>query len=303
MLDVLCLGEALVEFNQTDGDRYLRGYGGDTSNCAVAASRQGACAGYFTQVGVDTFGEELLTLWRKEGIDVSTVRQEPSAPTGIYFISHDADGHRFTYRRAGSAASLMTPTRLPRELLRRCRYLQFSAISQAISDSACDTCFEALAVAREAGVTVAYDTNLRLNLWPLARARAVVMATLENVDIALPGLDDARALTGLDEPQAILDLFLEAGVRIVALTMGADGVWIASSEERERLPAHRVNCVDATAAGDVFDGALLARLADGDALREAARYANVAAALSTTGFGAVGPIPRADAVRAALASP
>jgi 2-dehydro-3-deoxygluconokinase len=79
-------------------------------------------------------------------------------------------------------------------------------------------------------------------------------------------------------------------------------VLVSDGHERELVPGFKVASVDATGAGDCFDGALLARLAAGDTLWEAARYANAAAALTTTGFGAIAPIPRTNAVRALLAT-
>jgi len=86
----------------------------------------------------------------------------------------------------------------------------------------------------------------------------------------------------------------------VLLKLGPDGVVVSDGAARTRIPGHKVNAVDATGAGDCFCGAALARLAAGDALLVAARYANAAAALATTGFGAVAPLPRPDAVRALL---
>ena len=82
--------------------------------------------------------------------------------------------------------------------------------------------------------------------------------------------------------------------------MGSDGALLAFPDRRIRIAPHRVQSVDATGAGDTFDGAFLARLLEGDDPETAARYANVAAALSTTGYGAVTPIPRKDAVKVVL---
>lgn len=167
---IVSLGEGLMELNQTRGadQSYIPGFGGDTSNAAVAAVRQGARAAFISAVGADTFGDDMLAMWRREGVDVSSVRQMADAPTGIYFVSHGEAGHRFAYYRAGSAASRMTPADLPRDVIRSAGIFHCSAISQAISASACDTVFAALEEARAAGVTTSYDTNLRLKLWPLA---------------------------------------------------------------------------------------------------------------------------------------
>jgi 2-dehydro-3-deoxygluconokinase len=302
-MDIIGLGEAMVEFNQINsGNNYLAGFGGDTSNCIVAAARQGAVAGYISSVGSDTFGDLLLGMWEDEGVDVGTVQRNAHASTGIYFITHSDDGHKFTYYRKGSAASLMSPAKIPRDAIKSAKILHTSAISQAISESACDAVFAAVKIGKEAGVTISYDTNLRLSLWPLDRATAIIQRTAALSDIMLPSYGDAQALTGLKSPDDICDHYLGLGVSTVAMTMGEQGAMIATPDKRKHLAPHKINCLDATGAGDTFDGAFLARIVAGDDVFESGQYANAAAALSTTGFGATEPIPRPDAIRALMSS-
>jgi 2-dehydro-3-deoxygluconokinase len=303
MPDIICLGEPLFEFNQTEADQpnHLAGHGGDTSNCAIAAARQGARVGYLTALGGDAFGDSFVELWRREGVDSSMVRRRDDAHTGVYFVTHGPKGHVFSYLRAGSAASRMVPADLPEAYIQDAKVLHASGISQAISASACDTVFRAIEIARAAGVLVSFDTNLRQRLWPLPRARAIIQATAAQADILLPSLDDAVALMGLDDPDAVADHYLGRGVGIVALTLGKEGALVATAERRERLTPRRVESVDATGAGDTFDGSFLAEyLRTGDPFA-AGRYANAAAALSTRGFGAVAPMPRRAEVEAFLA--
>ena len=303
-VDIVSLGEAMVEFNQTgagDGRLYLQGWGGDTSNFAIAAARQGAHVAYASAVGDDEWGALLRALWRSEGVDDASVATDPAAPTGVYFVTHDAAGHHFSFLRRGSAASRMQPAALPRARIEAARVLHLSGITLAISESACDTAYAAIELARAAGVQVSFDTNLRLKLWPLARARAVMNDVLARCDICLPSLDDIAAITGLADPDALVDHCLARGARVVALKLGPAGALVADGRERHRIEAHPCRPVDATGAGDTFGGALVARLLAGDALFDAARYAAVAAALSTEGYGAVAPIPTAAQVRAALA--
>lgn len=299
-LDIVCLGEPMVEFNQADDEgRYLFGHGGDTSNCAIAAARAGASVGYVTRLGADEFGDSFMRLWAENGVDASRVTRDPAAHTGVYFVTHGAEGHVFSYLRAGSAASRIGTADVPGDYIAAAKILHVSGISMAISPSAADTVLEAIRVARDAGTLVSFDTNLRLRLWPLARAQAMTHAAMARCDIALPGLDDARQLAGLEDPDAIADFYLGLGARIVALTLGAQGCLVATGAERRRVPGIGVEAVDATGAGDTFDGNFLAEyLRTGDPF-EAARYANAAAALSTTGYGAVTPMPmRADVEKA-----
>ncbi len=277
--DIVSLGEPLIEFNRPkegDGRTWLQGFGGDSQNVA---------------------------LWRSEGVDASRVTRHPTAPTGVSFVTHSAAGHKFDYLRKNSAASLMEPVGLAADYIAGAKFFHLSAIGQAISDTARQTCAAAVDAARKAGVKVSYDTNLRLRLWDLDTARATIHATMARCDIALPSLDDSQQLTGLAKPEDIADFYLGLGAPLVALKMGSEGALIASRDGRLHVPPHRVNAVDATGAGDTFDGAFLARLLAGDGVEAAARYANVAAALSTLGYGAVTPIPRKDEVMAAMKRP
>ena len=303
-VDVLALGEAMVEFNQTgerEGRIYLQGFGGDTSNFAISAARQGARAGYISALGDDNHGRMLRELWTREGVDHSHVRANPDAPTGIYFVTHGAKGHEFSFLRSGSAAARMTPAQLPRAAIESAKVLHLSGISLAISESARETCMAAIDIAYPAGVIVSFDTNLRLKLWPLARARDAITDAMTRCTICLPSLDDITAITGLTNLESLVVFCLVLGVVFVVLFFGAEGALVANARERHRVPPHPCRPGDATGAGDAFGGAFVARLVAGDDLLSAARYASVTAALSNEGFGAVDPIPHADRVRAALA--
>lgn len=303
-IDLLCFGEPMMEFAevQRNGERLmLPGFGGDTMNVAVAAARQGARVAAFTGLGDDPFGRAFLELWDRERVDRSAVVTRPGGRTGVYFITYGPAGHEFTYARAGSAASEVTPAELPLDAIARTRALHVSGISQAIGESACDAVFAAIAAARAKGALVSYDSNLRLRLWPLDRARAVIHGAMASADIARPGLDDARQLTGLRSPEEIADFYLGLGPKIVALTLGREGCLVATREEKRIIPGMAIEAVDASGAGDTFSGAFLAEyLRTGDPFT-AGRYANVAAALKTRGIGAVAPIPHRAEVEAALA--
>ncbi len=304
-VDLLCMGEPMLEFSQlpanADGSQhYLEGFGGDTSNAAVAAARQGASVGYVTGLGMDMPSERFMALWAREGVDTTCVMRSERYQTGVYFVTHDAAGHHFLHYRAGSAAAMYSVADVPVAAIVAARMLYVSGISQGISDSACDAVFAAIDVATSHGVSVAYDTNYRPRLWPPARAEAVMHAAMRSTTYALPGFDDVRVLTGLTDPDAMLDFYLRLGPRVVVLRIGAEGCYVATTERRLRIPAFPVVAVDATGAGDVFCGAFLARILAGDEATVAARYASVAAALACTGYGAVGPIPMADVVRQAL---
>ena len=118
--DVVSLGEGLIEFNQTregGGRQFLQGVGGDTSNVAIAAARHGASVAFVTRVGGDEFGRLLLDLWAAEGIDTRGVDIGLEEHTGVYFVTHSEHGHTFSYLRSTSAASRMSASHLPEDII------------------------------------------------------------------------------------------------------------------------------------------------------------------------------------------
>jgi 2-dehydro-3-deoxygluconokinase len=302
--DILSIGEPMVEFNQTrPGEpNYLQGFGGDSSNMIIAAARQGARTAYVTRIGDDEFGRKFLALWKEEGVDTSGVAVDPQAHTAVYFVTHGPQGHVFSYLRAGSAASRMRPEDLPLKLIRAARCVHASGISMAISGSACDAVFAAFQAAQATGAKISFDPNLRLGLWPLSRASVATDAAAAMADYYFPSIEDARALSGIDEAEGLIDWAHRLGAKTVFLKLGPDGALVSDGRQCERIAGFKVNAVDATGAGDCFCGAALARIAAGDGVFEAGRYATAAATLATTGFGAVAPLPRPDAVRRRLAT-
>ncbi|MES2936581.1 MAG: sugar kinase [Pseudomonadota bacterium] len=304
--DIAALGEGMVEFNQTrPGEpQYLQGFGGDTSNAAIAAARAGARTAYLSRIGDDVFGRDLLALWNAEGVDVSGVETDAQAPTGLYFVNHGPAGHEFTYRRAGSAAARMSARWLRNgaagQLVRDARILHVSGISLAISREAREAVFAAMAIARENGTLISFDANLRLKLWTLEEARPAMEQAIAMADIFLPSLDEIAVLTGLQDPQAVIAWGHARGARTIVLKLGERGSIVSDGARMQALAPLQVEAVDATGAGDCFAGNFLARLAAGDSVFDAARYANAAAALAVQGWGAVAPLPRPEQVRAVL---
>ena len=292
MSKLLCLGEPLVEFVRLQNGDYRRGFGGDTSNAAIAAARQGAAVGYITALGTDRFGDGLIDLWQSEGIDTGHVLRDPAAPTGIYFIDPDPSERHFTYYRAGSAASRMRPGDLPMEAIQASHCLHLSGITLAVSEALRETALAAMTGARHAGAAVSLDTNLRLKLWDVQTARTVIDSAMRLAKIAVTSIDDSAHLTGLEDPAAIAAHYHDLGPEIVLVTLGSEGCFLSRSGISEHVPPARAEPVDSTGAGDSFAGSFLAWwLETGDPSLSAHKAAEVAAA-TVSGLGAVDPIPR-----------
>ncbi len=305
--DIIAIGEPMFELSaEEEGSlsevrRFVAGWGGDTSNFSIAASRAGARVGYLTRLGDDAFGDSFINLWQREGIDVSRIVKDPEAFTAAYFISRKGKQHHFTYLRKGSAASRMTPEFLPRDFIASARLLHISGISQAISVSACDTIAAAITLARAAGRLVSYDPNFRPQLWSLDRAREVIHETCRHADLIFPSLDEARLLTGLDSPDEIARFYLGLGPKVVVVKLGAEGALLATADGLQAFPSNKVDSIDMSGAGDTFDGAFVARYIAGWPPEACVRFANAAAAITTSGLGCVTPVPRIADIEALMA--
>ncbi len=293
----------MIEFCATstgqlkDVNSFERGWGGDTSNMAVAAARLGTTCGYVCRLGDDEFGRSFLEMWERENIDVSNVIIEDESFTGIYFISIiDGGEHDFTYYREASAASHLTPDDINPAYIRQAKIFHSSGISQAISTSCREAVFKAAEITKDSGGLFSYDPNIRLKLWSIDIARAVVSRTIEIADIVMPSMEDAKLITGCSSPEKAAEEILDMGTQIVALKIGREGCLIMTEEETIKIPGFRVNVVDTTGAGDAFDGAFLTGLLERLSLEEAAMLANATAALKSRKRGAVTPLPRREEV-------
>ncbi len=302
-LDLVSLGEPLYELNRQPEGHYRPGIGGDTLNVAIAAARLGSRSAYVTKLGADIFADEIRAAMLKESIDVSGLREDPAAPTGLYFVTHGPEGHAFTYRRAGSAASLLTPADLDPLQIASARVLHASGISQAISATAAATVMAAIEIAKSHGTEVSVDTNYRPRLWAAAQARGPIERAAAQADILKTSREDCIALLGLSEPDDICRHFRGLGAKAVIVTLGQHGAVLSAAAGLVHLPGKKVAAIDATGAGDAFMGALLAERARGVPLEEAADFANTAAALSTLGYGAIAPLPYRADVEAARVTP
>lgn len=309
MPELIALGEPMAEFAAAERGRlsrvttFRRGWGGDTSNVAVAAARLGVSVGYVTRLGGDEFGRSFMALWEQEGVDASQVIVDPEGFTGVYFIALDEAGkHDFTYYRAGSAASRLTPEDIGPAYIQTARIFHTSGITQAISEGVYAAADAAIAAAHAGALVVSYDLNLRPRLRPLARLRSIVEATVPEADVVFLSAEDAGYLDDSRPAEAVAERLLARGPRLVVLKLGGEGCFIAAAEGITlRLPAWPVQPVDTTGAGDAFDAGFLVEWMRGVPLQEVGRFANAVGALAAGGLGAVAPLPTRARVEAFMA--
>lgn len=307
--DVLSIGEPMVELCATSPGRlsvveeFKRGWGGDTSNFAVATARLGGSAGYVCRLGGDEFGRSFLDLWRREGVDASRVIVEPDGFTAVYIISFtEGGGHDFTYYRAGAAASRYSPRDLDTEYVARAKVLHTSGISLAVSGSLREASLEAMRACREAGGRVSFDVNMRLKLWPLDVARAACGRAVGNSDVVFASVEDTHTLYGVGEPEGAAEKLRSLGAGTAVIKRGGEGCHVSSEEASFDSPGYSVDVVDTTGSGDAFDAAFMLGLLGKWGMEKSAAFANAVGALTVTGLGAVAPIPTRERALGFMAS-
>ncbi len=274
-LDLVATVERLPAPGETvPGSSYAEYPGGKGLNQAVACARAGASTAFVGAVGSDGAGTALLDVMRDDGIDISGV-VVASAPSGRALIFVSAEGENSIVVVAGANDTVAPATPPPTTVVLAQLEVPVATIEHAFR------------AAKAAGATTVLNP---------APVKPLPDSLLALCDVLTPNEHEVELLGGVDRLRSL-------GAAAVIVTRGSEGADLHTSSGVEHIAAHPVVAVDTTGAGDCFSGSLCARLAAGDALLNAMRYASVAAALSTTVAGAVPSMPRrADVLSAASLS-
>lgn len=295
-MDFVSLGEVMIQLNPlTPGPlRYVRYYevhvAGSEANMLIDLAKFGYRTGLITKVGNDEFGKLVINFLRGEGIDISQIRVDPTAPTGIYFIQRHfpVPGKSTTfYYRHGSAASKMSPEDIDEEYVGRAKALILTGITPALSVSCRKAVLKAYSLAKRMGVDIILDTNIRMKLWKdKERARSfisklleskILFTNIEDLNIMFPGSDIISSAK-----------LLSKKCEIVIVKMGEKGALAVKNEQIYRKEPFIVPMIeDVIGAGDAFNAAFLATYYKGLSVDEALTYANAAGALTVTVRGDV----------------
>lgn len=308
-MSIVCFGELLIDFvalqsgvTVGEADSFLKAPGGAPANVAVAIRRLGYPSAFLTQMGDDPFGHYLAGVLEQEGVDVSGIRFSQEARTCLAFVSNRADGERsFMFYRHPSADMLMRPEDVAYSVIDGKRLFHFGSITM-IGEPSRSATIAAVNYARDKGLLISYDPNLRLALWPSAdAARAGMLFGLEYCHILKVSDEELEFLTG---GRDIAPLWRD-GMQIIIVTEGANGATVHTRSGSHYEPGFKVQAVDTTGAGDGFVAGVLAKVLDyGDDfaahLPEIVRFANAVGAITTTKRGAIPALPTRAEVEAFL---
>lgn len=302
MADLVSLGELLVDLTPLPEETYRYHPGGGPANMACMAAKLGVSTAFIGQVGRDHFGGLLKEKLCSEGIDSSCLLQSDDHPTTLAFVHLDEGGERsFSFYRHGGADTALLPDETMKSMILGSKVFFFSSVLLAEGSSR-ETTYELLDYTKKKAphVRIAFDPNIRLNLWEKAGELSEQLSR---------SLSYPKLLKLSEEELAFVtqEAEIQRGVRIlqtkypnleiILVTRGKEGAALFAGDEEAPIRPYRVESVDTTGAGDGFMGAFLARYIQGgmprdfESLAEFADFAAAAGALITTSLGGIDSQP------------
>jgi ribokinase len=256
--------------------------GGKGANQAVTVARLGGNACFIAKVGNDIFGKQATQLFDDEGIDTRYLLSDEELPSGVALITVDQKGENSIVVASGANANFF-PSDLNSALE---EIVKFDIVLMQLEIPIETILFVAKTVSKK---------NTKVILDP-APANELSTELLSYIDIITPNQTEAEILSGIkvyniDSAKKAAKVIYSKGVKNVLVTMGALGVVACENGKIQLIPAEKVDALDTTAAGDVFNGALAVALSEGKRLVDAVKFASMAAAISVTRMGAQPSIP------------
>lgn len=302
--DLLIMGEILVEIMREKEDVPFTQPGvfqgpypsGAPAICASAAARLGCSTALIGCVGADDFGQFVTERLQADGVDCRCIQQDDGASTGCAFVTYSHDGSRKFIFHMGAAAHAAAPAS---EQLGPVRFMHIMGCSLSAGEQLAQGIRDTMRALLRSGTKISFDPNIRKELLHSDGTQEIFQDVLAHTSIFLPGREELLFLTGKEDIEtAVQQCFENPALEILVLKDGARGCSLytrnpapenpdaASSAVTETfIRAYPVSQVDATGAGDCFDGAFLAGLIQGKAPEEAARMGSAAGALNAMAFG------------------
>lgn len=301
MPDVIALGDVNVDIIAHFSSYPARGEdalahstefhcGGSAANTAMALARMGISVSLISRVGPDSLALKALHSLSEAGVDPGGLQRDPVTMTGLMYVVVTPDGERTILGHRG-ANVLTDPERIRTEDIRDARLLHLSGYS-LLADPQRSAALLALQIACHSGLTVTLDPGMSVPQSALEEMRALFPV----VDIFLPNLAEAQQLTSVADPEGCVEALLEAGVKVVALTLGRQGCLVGTPQQIFRVSGFAVESRDSTGAGDHFAAGLIAGFLGGLDWHGAAVLGNAMGAMAVARVGAGIAIPKAREV-------
>lgn len=278
MSKIITIGEPMALFvaeqsgSLEEVNRFSRFVAGAEVNFSIGMSRLGHEVTYITQLGKDPFGKNIEKFLQQNGIDTTYVKYESKYVTGMQWKQKVEVGDPEVFSaRKNSAASHMNIETIKNVSWDGFDHIHLTGIPPALSEECRAAVYELLRVAREKGVQISFDPNLRPGLWPDQKEMVRIINDLAcQADIVLPGITEGKLLTGCEDEAKIAQFYHAAGVRTVVIKLGAKGAFTSSEGKQfytEGFPVEKV--VDTVGAGDGFAVGVVSALLEEQKIEDA----------------------------------
>ncbi|MDF2523727.1 MAG: carbohydrate kinase [Clostridiales bacterium] len=307
MFDVAAIGEILIDFtpngiSNTGNILLERNPGGAPANVLAALSKLGSKTAFIGKVGDDQFGKFLEKTLIENRIDTRGLRFSNQVPTTLAFVHLSPDGERsFSFYRNPGADMMLEAKEIQEEIIKESNILHFGSISLT-DEPARSATFEAIRIAKENGLIISYDPNLRPLLWKsMNHAKKEIKGCLKYADILKISEEELEFITDESDLKKGTNILEQLGISLIFVTRGPKGTYYRYAGKTGSINTYDIKVVDTTGAGDAFLGAALYKLKDLklsslksltiEKVEEIIDFANAAGALTTTGKGAIPSVP------------
>ena len=307
--DVLTVGRVSVDLyaqqvgaSFSDPQTFAKSVGGSPTNVAVAAARLGQRAAIITNVGADPLGDYVVAQLDRWGVDTRYIGRDTRALTPVVLAALDPpeDPQIIFYRGDAAPDTTIATDDVPATSIRECRVLWMSAGALAEGATA-QSSFDWLATRGRAQHTI-LDLDYRPSFWSdLEQARAAAQRAIAHSTVVVGNRTECDMAVGHTDADAAADALLAAGVELAIVKLGADGVLLATADERTRVAPIPVDVVCGLGAGDAFGGALIHGLLEGWDLARIGQFANGAGAYVASQLTCADAMPTTDIVEALIA--
>lgn len=319
MVDVVALGELLIDFTTTSTD--ISGYptmaahpGGAPANFLAALSKFGAKTALLGKAGNDTFGKLLVQTLAQADIETRGIITADDVFTTLAFVTLDAHGDRsFAFARKPGADTCITFEELDLSLIDEAKVFHFGTLSLTDEPARCAT-YKAVAYAKSKGKLITYDPNLRKPLWKSSdEAKKQLLWGLAQADVVKISDEEVDFLFGMNPEEGAAHILNTYGVKLIFVTCGAKGCFFKNAITEGHVPAlSGISVADTTGAGDIFGGSAIWKLLQlnrtpecltSEELQDIVSFACASAGLSTTRAGGISSVPSYEEISTHLATP
>jgi fructokinase len=312
MFDIIAIGELLIDFtpngyNEKGVPLYAENPGGAPANVAVSASKLGCTTAFIGKVGRDSFGDFLKDILNRSQVNTDGIAMDPIVHTTLAFVNLGKNGERsFCFYCKPGADIMLEKQDIRWEMVQQTHFLCFGSV--ALSDEPSrSTVLHTVQKAREMGVIICYDPNFREPLWDSKEdALEWMKAGLVLTDILKVSIEEMELLTGICDCESGSKMLSDLGSTLVMVTLGERGAFYRLGDLTGYVNGFSVNAIDTTGAGDTFLGSVLFKLRgmDLDMIRRMSKeeleamltFANKAASITTTRYGAIPAMPALDEI-------